>query len=129
MNTMSIDDFEDAYEDAKPINGYVLVEIVEKDTTRKTKSGILVSEESIGNALPYLVVVDVSQDLSLSFGGRVQAGDIIQVNSGQLSAFYGKDLKKYSLINFTSISAVYKKKEGVTIPVKEVKDSKIILNN
>jgi hypothetical protein len=126
MGTMSIDEFEKNYGDPIPTNKNVLVEIVEKDQTRRLSSGILMTEESLGNNNPYLVVVDVAVDIDLELGAMLAVGDIVQVANPNLMFFMGKDMRKLALINSLNIAAVFKKKSGVA-PIKKEKKSKIMI--
>lgn len=122
MSQMSVDDFEKTYGDPLPVNGYVLVEVVDKDPTRISKGGIIVNEEQLGNTSPYFLVLAISSDSKTE---NLEIGDIIQYTERNIVFFYGKNMKKLALLPSDKIAAIFKKGKNKKIPVKE--DSKLIL--
>lgn len=135
MSTMNIESFEKVYSDPVPVNGHILVEVVDKDTTRKTRGGIILNEETVtGSTSPYFVVQDMGE---LTNKLNLQIGDIVTFTERNIIFFYGRDMKKLALIHIDKIAAIHRKAEGKKVPYQKdeskskliVPDSKIILNN
>ena len=118
---MNVQDFEEAFADAVPLNGNVLVEVIDKDPNRTMKSGIVVPESAMNSSVvnPYLMVVAIAPDV-VDAVKELKAGDIIQVSSGRVNMFNGKDMKRFALVSSKDISAVHKhiakKRVNVTRP-------------
>jgi hypothetical protein len=126
MNLLNVEDFEKAFDEPMPVNGNVLVEIIQKDSTRTTKGGIIVQEESMGVVNPYLLVKAIALDVELK---DLVVDDIVQISTSRINHFIGKDMRAFGLIASKDISAVHKHIEGkkVKITKPEVKEeSKII---
>jgi co-chaperonin GroES (HSP10) len=129
---MNVEDFEKAYADPVPINGTVLVEVVEKDPTRTTKGGIIVQEDAMSTGIvvnPYLVVLALANDVIDTVKSDVEVGDIIQISTNRVNAFLGKDMVRLGLVASEDISAVHKHLVGTKIKItkKEAKPKQAIL--
>ena len=126
MNQLNVQDFEKAFSDPVPVNGNVLVEIVQKDSTRTTKGGIIVNEENLGVVNPYLLVLDIAKDVDIP---SLAVSDIIQISSTRVNHFIGRDMRAFGLVSAKDISAIHKHIEGkkvkITKPEEKV-ESKII---
>lgn len=126
MNQLNVQDFEKAFSDPVPVNGNVLVEIVQKDSTRTTKGGIIVNEENLGVVNPYLLVLSISEDVDMP---DLAIEDIIQISSTRVNHFIGKDMRAFGLVSAKDISAIHKhivgKKVKITKPEEKV-ESKIL---
>lgn len=112
MKRINVQDFEKVYTDPVPVNGNVLVEIVQRNTERTSAGGIIIQEENVNPSTmvsPYLVVVDKAEDVKKAF--NLEPGDIIQQKSRNVNMFYGKEMKQYALIHQDDISAVHKNKD------------------
>jgi len=126
---MSIEKFEKVYSQPIPVNGNILVEVVDRDPTRKTKAGIIVNEESTGISSPYFVVV--AKDPNITWGDpkgvTIEVGDIVSFSQMKLTMFYGEDMKKLVLMPISSVTAVFKKDPAKKVPIeKDEPTSKII---
>lgn len=129
MSQITLDDFEKVYADPVPVNGHLLVEVVDKDPTRKTKGGILIQEEQIGNASPYFVVVKVAGEGKVG-EETVEVGDIVLFTERNIFFFYGKDMQKLAVLPLDKVVALYKKDPKKKVPYKkEEKKSKIITSS
>jgi co-chaperonin GroES (HSP10) len=129
---MNVEDFEKTYADPVPVNGAVLVEVVEKDTTRTTKGGIIVQEDAMSTGIvvnPYLVVLALAEDIDEAVRGKVEVGDIIQISTNRVNAFLGKDMVRLGLVASEDISAIHKHLVGTKIKItkKEAKPKQAIL--
>jgi len=132
MTQMNVEDFEKTYADPVPVNGAVLVEVVEKDTTRTTKGGIIVQEDAMSTGIvvnPYLVVLALAEDIDEAVRGKVEVGDIIQISTNRVNAFLGKDMVRLGLVASEDISAIHKHLVGTKIKItkKEAKPKQAIL--
>ena len=132
MTQMNVEDFEKTYADPVPVNGAVLVEVVEKDTTRTTKGGIIVQEDTMSTGIvvnPYLVVLALAEDIDEAVRGKVEVGDIIQISTNRVNAFLGKDMVRLGLVASEDISAIHKHLVGTKIKItkKEAKPKQAIL--
>ena len=129
---MNVEDFEKTYADPVPVNGAVLVEVVEKDTTRTTKGGIIVQEDTMSTGIvvnPYLVVLALAEDIDEAVRGKVEVGDIIQISTNRVNAFLGKNMVRLGLVASEDISAIHKHLVGTKIKItkKEAKPKQAIL--
>ena len=115
-NKINIEALERVYTDPIPINGQVLVEVVTRDDTRKTKGGLIVSDEvAMGQRpTPLFVVKAIGKDIDNKYG--IEIGDIIIPAERNITIISGKDMTKLALLQYTSISAYQKKTEGEGIP-------------
>jgi co-chaperonin GroES (HSP10) len=132
MTQMNVEDFERTYADPVPVNGAVLVEVVEKDPTRTTKGGIVVQEDAMSTGIvinPYLVVLALADDIDEAIKGKVEVGDIIQISTNRVNAFLGKDMVRLGLVASEDISAVHQHLVGTDIKItkKTVKPKQAIL--
>jgi hypothetical protein len=132
MTQMNVEDFEKTYADPVPVNGAVLVEVVEKDPTRTTKSGIIVQEDAMSTGIvvnPYLLVLALADDIDEAVKGKIEVGDIIQISTNRVNAFLGKDMVRLGLVASEDISAVHKHLVGTKIKItkKEAKPKQAIL--
>ena len=132
MTQMNVEDFEKTYADPVPVNGAVLVEVVEKDTTRTTKGGIIVQEDAMSTGIvvnPYLVVLALAEDIDEAVRGKVEVGDIIQISTNRVNAFLGKNMVRLGLVASEDISAIHKHLVGTKIKItkKEAKPKQAIL--
>jgi hypothetical protein len=124
MSVISVGDFEKVYADPVPINGYVLVEVVDKDPTRTTKGGIILNEDQIANPSPYFLVRDIAEDIENPI---MEKGDIVQFTERNIIFFYGRELRKLALMEYKKVAAVFKKNSKKEIPFKE--ESRIIVDS
>ena len=106
---MTAEEF-DSYEDIIPVANNVLVEIVDKAPTRILDSGLHVQEAAVTNAKPYFVVTKVSEVVKRT-DLDIDVGDIVETGGGHVNFFYGKEAKRYALLNVGTISGVYKKRK------------------
>ena len=132
MTQLNGEDFEKTYADPVPVNGAVLVEVVEKDTTRTTKGGIIVQEDTMSTGIvvnPYLVVLALAEDIDEAVRGKVEVGDIIQISTNRVNAFLGKNMVRLGLVASEDISAIHKHLVGTKIKItkKEAKPKQAIL--
>lgn len=89
----------------KPVNGYVLVEVVERDAYIQRKSGLMVpSAMTESQNGPALVVADIAEDANLTFDLKI--GDRVYITDGRLLFFMGEDDKKYALLKQDHIAGV-----------------------
>lgn len=126
-NKINIEALERVYTDPIPINGQVLVEVVTRDDTRKTKGGLLISEEmAMGQRpTPLFVVRAIGKDIDNKYS--IKVGDIVVPAERNITIMTGKDMTKLALIPYTSISAYQKKASGEEVPyMTEEAQTKII---
>lgn len=105
---MSADDFK-KYEEVVPVANNILVEVLDKEQSRKLDSGLYIEEQVVTNSKPYLVVRKVSANLQ-SMGLNIEPDDLVEIGNGHVSFFYGHNLERYALLNSSQIAGVYKKK-------------------
>ena len=93
----------------KPVNKRVLVEIIEEDIYKKSKTGIIIPNQGImtasgAQAAPKtsLVVKDVASDITLD----IKVGDKIHVESPRYVYFLGENEEKLCLVKEESIEAI-----------------------
>lgn len=125
MSQMTVEDFEKVYDDPAPVNGHVLIEVVDKDPARKSKGGIIVSEEQMGSSAPYFVVVDWDKAKENSL--KLAEGDVVTFTERNIIFFYGREMKKLALISMDKVAAVFHKDPKKKVPI--VKESRIIVDN
>jgi co-chaperonin GroES (HSP10) len=93
----------------KPVNKRILIEILEEDNYKKSKSGLIVPNQGImttsgQSALPKttLLVKDVAEDCTLD----IKVGDKIHVESPRYIYFLGENDEKLTLIKEESVEAI-----------------------
>jgi hypothetical protein len=95
------------FEPAKAVNGNVLVEVVEKTSTRKSKSGIVFGVAPGAERSPYFIVRDVSKEAKDKL--NLKPGDVIGFASRDIVSWVEASGNRYAVAHCDDIGVIYVK--------------------
>jgi hypothetical protein len=110
------------YEPVNPVNGYLLVEVTDKPSEYKLKSGIIMKQTVENNDRPYLIVARMSPEASTNYPS-LKTGDIIEVvEVNKISMFHGPAMEQFGLVHSSHIAAIYSIKKEFSEDSKVLKE-------